>query len=44
MGEATSTRVVQQLREEGYRSVFVLRGGFDAWLREDGLTEPRNSA
>jgi rhodanese-related sulfurtransferase len=32
--------VVRHLREQGYLSVFVLRGGFDAWLQADGLVEP----
>jgi 3-mercaptopyruvate sulfurtransferase SseA len=35
----SSTRVVHQLRDQGYESVFVLRGGFDAWLRKDGLLD-----
>ncbi len=40
MDEASSTRVVQQLREQGYGSAFVLRGGFPVWVRNDGPTEP----
>jgi hypothetical protein len=31
--------VVRQLREQGFASAFVLRGGFDAWLAADGLVE-----
>jgi rhodanese-related sulfurtransferase len=34
--------VVHRLREQGYDHAFVLRGGFDAWLRADGLVEPKN--
>jgi rhodanese-related sulfurtransferase len=43
MGQATSTRVVRQLQEQGFRSAFFLHGGFDAWMREDGLVEPKGS-
>jgi hypothetical protein len=32
--------VVRQLRKQEYSSAFVLRGGFDARLRADGLVEP----
>jgi rhodanese-related sulfurtransferase len=32
--------VVLKLREQGYASAFVLRGGFDAWLDADGPIEP----
>jgi len=39
MGQTTSTRVVHQLREQGFASVFALRGGFAAWLQADGLVE-----
>jgi rhodanese-related sulfurtransferase len=31
--------VVRELRERGFESAFVLRGGFDAWVRADGLVE-----
>ena len=41
MRQATSTRVVRQLQAAGFKSVFVLRGGFDAWSREDGLVETK---
>jgi rhodanese-related sulfurtransferase len=41
MGQASSTRVVHQLREQGYSSAFVLRGGFEAWLNADGLVEEK---
>jgi rhodanese-related sulfurtransferase len=40
MDQASSTRVVQQLHEQGYGSAFVLQGGFPAWIQNDGLTEP----
>jgi rhodanese-related sulfurtransferase len=43
MAQQTSTRVVQLLRAEGYAATFVLREGFEAWLRADGLVESRDS-
>jgi rhodanese-related sulfurtransferase len=33
--------VVHQLREQGYSSAFVLRGGFEAWLEAEGLVEEK---
>jgi hypothetical protein len=31
--------VVLRLRERGYEAVFVVREGFEAWLRADGLAD-----
>jgi hypothetical protein len=39
MDQASSTRVVRQLREQGFVFPFALRGGFGAWLQADGLVE-----
>jgi rhodanese-related sulfurtransferase len=33
--------VAQRLREQGFDHAYALRGGFDAWLAVEGLTEER---
>jgi rhodanese-related sulfurtransferase len=33
--------VAQQLREQGFRQAFALKGGFDAWKAAGGPVEPK---
>ncbi len=39
--EATSGHALQTLAKHGYKNVRALKGGWEAWLRAAGKTEPK---
>jgi rhodanese-related sulfurtransferase len=39
--EATSNYFAVKIKDRGFKKVFALKGGYYAWLRIDGPTEPK---
>jgi rhodanese-related sulfurtransferase len=42
--EESSTRVALSLKENGFRRIFALRGGFNAWVAAGYPLEPKSKA